>query len=222
LPVLQVTTTTESSENLPLSSRTALIALGSNQTHGLLDAKSIVLAAVAALSGAAGVIRAQSDLFSTPAYPEGSGPDFVNATLVLDTRLQPQPLLDLMHGIETEFGRVRDRRWGPRSLDLDLLALGRTVFPDLDTFRYWQQLPLARQQVETPDQLVLPHPRLQERAFVLVPLVQALQRAGLRWKHPVLDTEPAEWLTQLPPSDVEAIRPLEDGRSALEHNTRSV
>jgi 2-amino-4-hydroxy-6-hydroxymethyldihydropteridine diphosphokinase len=211
LPVPQVTTATDSSENLPKTGAIALIALGSNVSHGLLDARSIVRAAVEMLSDAREVIRAQSDLFATPAYPPGSGPEFVNAVVVLETELHPYPLLDLLHRIENHFGRARTRRWSPRSLDLDLLAYDVTIAPDLASYRYWQTLPLDQQQVETPDQLILPHPRLHERPFVLVPLVQALERAGLRWTHPVLEKEPHELLAKLSRRDVEAIRAMPNG-----------
>jgi 2-amino-4-hydroxy-6-hydroxymethyldihydropteridine diphosphokinase len=208
LPVPQVTTTNDSSENLPLMPGIALIAVGSNLPHGSLDARSVVPAAIEAMAEAGAVIRARSDVFATPAFPRGSGPEFMNAAVVLDTPWAPDLLLEVLHRIEADFGRTRERRWAPRSLDLDLLAQGCAVLPDAESFRYWQDLSLTRQKVETPDQLVLPHPRLHERAFVLVPLVQALQRAQLRWQHPILGVQPQDLLARLPVADVEAIRPL--------------
>ena len=82
--------------------------------------------------------------------PQGQ-PDFVNAAAALETALEPQALLQALLAIEAEHGRRRDgTRWGPRSLDLDLLLYGDTL-------------------LDTPG-LVLPHPGMHERAFVLYPL----------------------------------------------------
>lgn len=78
-------------------------------------------------------------------------PDFINAVAALETRLTPQALLQALLVIEAQHGRRRDgMRWGPRSLDLDLLLYGDTL-------------------LDAPD-LVLPHPGMHERAFVLYPL----------------------------------------------------
>ena len=79
-------------------------------------------------------------------------------------------------------GRVRERRWGQRVIDLDLLAAGDLIMPDAPTLSHWIDLPLAEQQQQAPDRLILPHPRLQDRAFVLVPLAQVAPD----WRHPVL------------------------------------
>lgn len=77
---------------------------------------------------------------------------FLNAVFSLDTALGPYELLGVLQEIEAHLGRKRDLRWGPRTVDLDILCYGETVLED----------PL----------LTLPHPRLTERAFVLVPLVE--------------------------------------------------
>ncbi|MGY8791094.1 MAG: 2-amino-4-hydroxy-6-hydroxymethyldihydropteridine diphosphokinase, partial [Pseudomonadales bacterium] len=67
--------------------------------------------------------------------------------------------------------RVRGERWGKRVLDADLIAFGTQVLPDLYTYKKWRDLPISDQMLQTPDQLILPHPRLQDRAFVLRPLM---------------------------------------------------
>jgi 2-amino-4-hydroxy-6-hydroxymethyldihydropteridine diphosphokinase len=99
-------------------------------------------------------VRQQSDFFRTPAWGRTDQPDFVNAAVELQTRMPARVLLDALLAIEQRFGRVRDPqdRWGPRSVDLDLLLYGD-------------------QQLNEPG-LTVPHPRLHERAFVLVPLAQ--------------------------------------------------
>ena len=78
-------------------------------------------------------------------------------------------------------GRKRVVRWGARTLDLDLIGMGATVLPDAKTHQYWREMPLEMQKTVTPDELILPHPRLAERAFVLVPMMDVASD----WCHPV-------------------------------------
>ena len=105
-----------------------------------------------------------SRFYSTPAWGQRDQADFVNAVVALETVLPPQALLDELLGIERDFGRIRDAergRWGPRTLDLDLIFYGGEI-------------------IDTPP-LVVPHPRFRERLFVLVPLAEVA--AG--WIDPV-------------------------------------
>ena len=98
-----------------------------------------------------------SRFYRTPAWGLEDQPDFVNAVVALETMLTPQALLEELLRIEREFGRRRvpGRRWGPRTLDLDLLLHGDAV-------------------VDTPG-LRVPHPHLHERAFALVPLLDLVE-----------------------------------------------
>lgn len=125
----------------------AYVALGSN-----LDApRRRVLRGFDALSALPHtVLRARSRLYRTPPWGIRDQPDFINAVARLDTGLSPRALLDALLAIEAHAGRVRGPRNGPRTLDLDLLLHGdgERHEPGLD----------------------LPHPRLHERAFVLLPL----------------------------------------------------
>lgn len=135
---------------LPAGSTTAFVGLGGN----LGDAAAAVCAAVASL-GALPQTRllAASRLYRTPAWGLTSQPDFVNAVAMLETRLVASELLEALLGIERAAGRergLRARRWGPRTLDLDLLMFGDQI-------------------IDAPG-LQVPHPHLHERAFVLVPL----------------------------------------------------
>lgn len=130
------------------SAQRAYVALGAN----LGDALAALRAAVAALGGLAGTRRvALSSLYRT-APIDSSGPDYLNAVAALDTTLAPHELLVALQVIELAHGRERPYRNAPRTLDLDLLLLGDAV-------------------IATPT-LTLPHPRLHERAFVLVPLAE--------------------------------------------------
>jgi 2-amino-4-hydroxy-6-hydroxymethyldihydropteridine diphosphokinase len=125
----------------------AYIGLGAN----LGDAAATIRAAAERL-GALGVVRARSSLYRTAAWGVTAQPDFVNAAVVLETELEPHALLRALKGLERELGRVASYRWGPRAIDLDILA--------------YDDLRLAE-----PD-LVIPHARLAERAFALVPLAE--------------------------------------------------
>lgn len=126
----------------------ALIGLGGNlgAVGERLDA---AIASLDALPGI--VVVARSRFYRTPPWGNVEQPDFVNAAIAIDTSLPAIELLDALLATERAFGRVRDgERWGPRTLDLDLLAYGDEVIDD--------------------DRLTVPHPRIAERAFVLLPL----------------------------------------------------
>ncbi|MDC0739232.1 2-amino-4-hydroxy-6-hydroxymethyldihydropteridine diphosphokinase [Cognatishimia sp. SS12] len=142
-----------------------------------------------------------SDCFATPAFPAGSGPDYVNAAAVVRSDLDPAALLSVLHRVEAACGRVRHKRWGARTLDIDLIGQGALVRPDRATFEHWRDLPLAQQTTRAPEQLILPHPRLQDRAFVLVPLAEVAPD----WIHPVSGLSVTRMLEKLPESDRKAV-----------------
>ena len=110
-------------------------------------------------------------------------------------------MLQLLHRIEAEMGRERVDRWGTRTIDLDLLGVGDQVLPVINTQTYWRDLPPQIQEQTTPDQLILPHPRLQDRAFMLVPLMDVAPD----WMHPVLGLSVAQMCANLPICDIEAV-----------------
>ncbi len=126
---------------------TAHLALGSN----LGDRRATLASALAALAATPGIrVLAVSPIYETaPVGPPGQD-DYLNAVAILETTFAPHALLDTFLAIERDHGRVRTERWGPRTLDLDLLLHGETTLHD------------AR--------LTLPHPRMHERAFVMIPL----------------------------------------------------
>lgn len=126
----------------------AFIGLGGN----LGDARQTLEAAMTRLANHPDlVLTGRSAFYRTAPWGVLDQPDFVNAAVSVDTALPPHALLDVLLETERAFGRVRDgERWGPRTLDLDLLLHGATVVHD--------------------ERLELPHPRMAERAFVLLPL----------------------------------------------------
>ncbi|MCM3130793.1 2-amino-4-hydroxy-6-hydroxymethyldihydropteridine diphosphokinase [Paenibacillus provencensis] len=136
----------------------AYIALGAN----LGDREATLLSAIQLLhqQDKVKVLRC-SNLYETEPVGYVDQPSFINMAIAVETSLPPNELLVLMLDIEQRLGRVRDIRWGPRTVDLDLLWYEGT---EMNT-----------------EQLVLPHPRMAERAFVLVPLsdVVSLQSGSI-------------------------------------------
>lgn len=145
-----------------------------------------------------------SRLFRTPAFPAGSGPDYANAAAGFRWSDTPEALLALLHEVETELGRVRAERWGARVIDLDLVALGDMLRPDAPTQAHWAALPPERAAQELPDRLILPHPRLAERSFVLVPLADIAPD----WRHPATGLDIATMLAARPAAERAEITPI--------------
>jgi 2-amino-4-hydroxy-6-hydroxymethyldihydropteridine diphosphokinase len=129
----------------------ALIALGGNVGEVRTTFKKAI-ANILGMTQAA--LLARSSDYATPPWGDQQQARFVNACIEIDTSLDPHALLFTLHKIEAKFGRnrMRETRWGPRTLDLDLIA-----YDDV--------------KLDKPE-LTLPHPRLFERAFVLVPLTE--------------------------------------------------
>lgn len=143
----------------------------------------------------------KSRCFGTPCFPAGAGPDYVNAVVGGVYNGTPSEALAFCHSIEDDLGRMRTTRWAARSVDLDLLAFGNIVLPSLDVYRDWQNMALDVQMTSTPAELILPHPRVQDRAFVLGPL----RDIAPNWKHPVLNQTVEQMWQALPDVDKDSI-----------------
>ncbi|MEL6585479.1 MAG: 2-amino-4-hydroxy-6-hydroxymethyldihydropteridine diphosphokinase [Pseudomonadota bacterium] len=181
-----------------------LIALGANSRESRTANARNVARAGQALRARFGTATKLSSLYATPAWPPSSGPDFVNAAAYLRADISATQMLAALHQIEGRFGRVRGVRWGVRSLDLDLLASGQRVLPDVATSSYWRALPPNRQRVDAPETLILPHPRLQDRGFVLIPLSEVAPQ----WRHPLTGRSVAAMNVALPARARAGIRRL--------------
>lgn len=156
-----------------------LIGLGGN----VGDVRATFRLAISNICGMTqGVLLARSSDYLTPPWGDENQPPFINACISVDTALDPHALLFTLHKLEKKFGRDRTRetRWGPRTLDLDLLA-----YDDAEINQHG---------------LILPHPRLFERAFVLVPLAEIVPERHIQGRTPqdALRKMPAEGIEKLP------------------------
>jgi 2-amino-4-hydroxy-6-hydroxymethyldihydropteridine diphosphokinase len=184
--------------------QSVLIALGGNMPSSHGDPAETLHAALQRLRQVGAPVDAVSRFYKTPCFPAGAGPDYVNAAARLTCLADPQEILTMLHDVEAHFGRERLRRWGQRTLDLDLIAIGDVVLPDLRSYSVWRDLPLEQQTEEAPDTLILPHPRVQDRAFVLVPLADIAPD----WRHPVSGQTVCQMRDALPQEARAEVLPL--------------
>lgn len=182
-----------------------LIALGSNIPSASGAPARTLAAALQRLPAEGLTVRAVSRFYRSPAFPAGSGPDYINACARLEAPgMAPEAVLAALHQVEAGLGRERSLRWGARGIDLDLIAHGARILPDAAGWRRWAELPLEAQMREAPGHPVLPHPRLQDRAFVLIPLAEIAPG----WRHPALGQSVAELANALPEGEKAALVPL--------------
>jgi 2-amino-4-hydroxy-6-hydroxymethyldihydropteridine diphosphokinase len=189
---------------MPKHAAHIILSLGANLTSAVGKPVATLAAAADMLKKQGVVIRAISEYYHTPAFPAGNGPDYVNAAIACSVEWSPTQTLDILHEIEDKMGRARTQRWGQRTLDIDMVAYDDLVFPNAVTYMHWRSLSLADQMKQTPPELILPHPRIQDRAFVLVPLFDIAPD----WHHPVSGQTVRQMLDALPQADKDAVRAL--------------
>jgi 2-amino-4-hydroxy-6-hydroxymethyldihydropteridine diphosphokinase len=147
-----------------MAGRRAVLAVGSN----LGDRLGTLQGCVTAIGRLPDTdVLAISPVYETDPVGGPAQPDYLNAVLIVETGLQPRELLDAVHQIEADFGRVRAERFGPRTLDVDIISYAGEASDD----------PV----------LTLPHPRAHERAFVLAPWHDIDPHAELPGRGPVTD-----------------------------------
>ena len=157
-----------------------LIAFGASLPSSAGAPTETLTAALAALKANGIELLKVSQFYHSEAWPNPADPPFVNAVAQVQTSLSPASLLDRLHAIERSFGRTRGARNAPRTLDLDIV--------DYD----------GRVEAGPPE---LPHPRMTDRAFVLVPLAQIAPH----WRHPVSGRMVHELIAALPVGDPGAV-----------------
>lgn len=184
----------------------ALVAFGGNLPSLAGSTQVTLLSALRDIVNSPQIrVIAVSRLWQSPAWPAGSGPDYTNGAFAAKTSLGAEETLAFLHGIEAARGRVRDgRRWGARGIDLDLIAWGNRVLPDVASHDAWRGLPPEDQARQAPDRLILPHPRMQDRGFVLAPLAEIAPG----WVHPRLGQSVAQMLAALPAAALDSMKPL--------------
>ena len=157
-----------------------LIALGANLASAVGHPEETVRAALASLDARGITVERQSGFYLSEAWPNPADPPFVNAVASVRTNLKPADLLRVLHEVEAEFGRKRAARNAPRTLDLDLI--------DYD------------HRIEHGDP-ELPHPRMETRAFVLIPL----RDIAPEWRHPETGRTVDELIAALGPVKVSPV-----------------
>jgi 2-amino-4-hydroxy-6-hydroxymethyldihydropteridine diphosphokinase len=156
----------------------AVLGLGGN----IGDPRSRMAAAIGALAAKPAIeVRAVSALYETPPWGKTDQPSFLNAAILIETELAAHALLQTILQAEQQLGRQRGERWGPRTVDIDILLFGAEA-------------------IDEPG-LHIPHPRLHERAFALAPLADVMPQARFGGR------SATEWLARL---DVTGIKRIEE------------
>jgi len=151
-----------------------LIALGANlPSEDFGSPRETLLQAIEDLATMGVVVTVRSHWYESPAFPPSDQPDYINSVVAVKTDLPPRKLLSVLHAIERDFGRVRHERNEARVLDLDLIDYHGEVVND--------------------ELIVLPHPRMHLRDFVLQPLADIAPS----WIHPVLGKTTTELIEEL-------------------------
>jgi 2-amino-4-hydroxy-6-hydroxymethyldihydropteridine diphosphokinase len=156
-----------------------LIGLGANLPSQYGEPTASLAAAVALIAGGPVRVLARSPWYESEPVPPSDQPWFINAVIAGSTSASPDTVLKFLHQMESDFGRARGVVNAARPLDLDLLAYGEMVTP--------ANAPADH------GRAVLPHPRLQERAFVLQPLAEIAPN----WRHPTTNATAATMLARL-------------------------
>ena len=164
-----------------------VIGLGSNlSTDKYSTSKEVLEAAIALLREKGVKVEKISNFYKTEPVPKSDQPWFVNAAIRITTSLNAQELLDTLHDVESELGRIRKEKWAARIIDLDLLCYDDFVFPNKAGW-------LKKATGENPQGSIIPHIRLHERDFVLIPM----KDIAANWVHPIYNKNTLDMLDDL-------------------------
>ena len=148
----------------------------------------------------------ESKWYISSSFLDKREPVYLNVGLKFNSNLEPLQLLKLTSLLERKYERKREGRWKPRTCDIDIILCDQLILPNKSNFERWLKLDLAEQKKLTPRELILPHPRLQERSFFLKPLIDLQPN----WIHPFLKQKAKEMLDSLPSDDLQSICELKN------------
>jgi len=161
-----------------------LIGLGSNLSSGKYDhPRAVLVAALEKMADCGIEIKSLSPFYQAEPVPKSDQPWFVNAVAAVKTDLSPSGLLQELHQIEASLGRTRRTRWEARIIDLDILAYDDQIIPSPGVWR-------AQAKNTQATAMMIPHPRMHERLFVLKPLMDICPD----WTHPLLGQTAADFI----------------------------
>ena len=145
-----------------------------------------------------------SNWYKSLSFPDRNEPKFTNVGIHFYSNLTPKQLLNLASSLEEKYGRKREGRWKARTCDIDILLCDQLILPSKLNYEKWMRLELEDQLKLIPNELILPHPRMQERPFFLKPLSDLQPK----WIHPFLKKTAKEMLDSLPLNELQSIKKI--------------
>lgn len=167
-----------------------ILALGGNLPSHVGPPIKTIDAAIKAIEAALGSPAERAGLYMTSPVPRTDQPDFCNTAIRIASAMAPHMVLDICLSIEGSFGRERRDRWSARTLDIDILSAGTLVLPSREA---WDAHRARGDSSAIHPDLMVPHPRLDQRLFVLAPLTDLVPD----WVHPCLGQTAADLHTAL-------------------------
>ena len=160
----------------------AVIGIGGNLPSLFGDSRQTLLESVRRIEVLSSVrLLAQSPIYRSEAWPVGKEqPDFANMAILIEVGFNATELLEKLQNIENDMGRVRSERWGPRVVDLDLLAYDDLVLPSA---ALWHSVEGSDDPAAYLEEATVPHPRLHKRPFAIIPFADVYPD----WQHPVFN-----------------------------------
>ena len=176
-----------------MSNKTAILAFGANLASAIGQPRDTIEAALGTLEAEGVGLCRLSSFYRSAALTlneDADAPDFVNLVATVATKLQPDDLLALCLETERRYGRSPGARWSARTLDIDLIAYEDLILPNQAA---WQEISSSTDPAAISKELMVPHPRMHIRDFILVPLVEVEPQ----WRHPVTGKSARMMLEQL-------------------------